>query len=127
MKHLPRLTTAQIIAAIAFIADQAVAYGWMTAGTKQTIVSLAGIVLPSVLMVADAIVHHAYAKVNVAQLESDAQKAIALVDQAVAHVHAKAHVDAAKVSAKPPAAATTATKIGSKTSSTKTLAAGASK
>lgn len=76
--NIPKITPAQIIAALGFIADQAVAYGWLNPGTAQTLVSVAGVILPAILMVADAVIHHAYAKINVAAIAADAEKAVKL-------------------------------------------------
>lgn len=79
MPIITKISPAQIVAAISFIVGQAVAYGLLTSQQEQLIVSLATIVLPGILMIADAIIHHAYARIQVATIASEAQKAAQLL------------------------------------------------
>lgn len=74
--NITKISPAQIIAAISFVLGQVVAYGILSSQTEQLIVSVATIVLPGILMIADAVIHHAYAKVNVATIAAEAKKAV---------------------------------------------------
>ena len=73
---LPKLNVTQILAALGFVGTELVAAGTLNAGTEQLALQIAGIVLPAILMIADAIIHHAYAKINVALIAADAEKAL---------------------------------------------------
>lgn len=54
----PEVTSAQIISVLAAIAAQAAARGLIDNATAQTIVQIAGIVIPAMWMLADAIIRH---------------------------------------------------------------------
>jgi hypothetical protein len=54
----PDITPAQILAAVAAVASQAVAWGVMTQGTSAQLVSIAGIILPAVWAIVDSVIRH---------------------------------------------------------------------
>jgi hypothetical protein len=54
----PDITPAQVISVLTAIVAQFVARGILDNATAQTIVQIAGIVLPAVWMLADAIIRH---------------------------------------------------------------------
>lgn len=54
----PDITAAQILAVVSTVVAQVVAWGVMSAGTGQQLVSVAGIVLPAVWATADAVIRH---------------------------------------------------------------------
>lgn len=83
---MPDITPAQIVAAVGSAGAEAVAYKLLSPGAEQLVVSIAGIVVPGVLMVGDAVIRHGRSKIAVAELEAEAGKVLALL----AH-HGKAH------------------------------------
>ena len=58
----PDITPTQIISVIASIVTQIVALGWVDNDTGQLILQLAGIVVPAIWMIADAIIRHGRAQ-----------------------------------------------------------------
>lgn len=56
--NTPDITPAQIVAAITAILTQLVNYGLLSGASEHLIVGLAGIVVPGLLVLADAIIRH---------------------------------------------------------------------
>lgn len=92
---VPHLTKTQILAAVGFAGDEAVAYGLLPHSTEQLVVGIAGVVLPGILMIADAVIHHAWAKVRVAEIEAEAEKVLSLIRHSDPHVAVSAAAVAA--------------------------------
>lgn len=56
--NTPDITPAQIVAAITAVVTQLVNYGLLSGAQEHQIVGLAGIVVPGLLVLADAIIRH---------------------------------------------------------------------
>ncbi len=54
----PDITMAQVAAALTAIITQVVAWGWISDTQGQQLVSIAGLVLPPALVIADAVIRH---------------------------------------------------------------------
>lgn len=72
----PDITLAQILAAISAIASQAVALSVLSPGTEQYIVQIAGIVIPTIWTLVDAVIRHGRSNVAAAQAVQTAQAAV---------------------------------------------------
>ena len=70
--NIPKITAAQLIAAVTWVVTQAVAFGWLDSGTAQLVVSITGAVLPMILMIADAILRHGRAPIAAAAITNGA-------------------------------------------------------
>ncbi len=60
----PDITPAQLVAAVSAIIAQAVAFGLLDAGRAQSLVSVAGIIVPAIWTLADAWIRHGRAVGN---------------------------------------------------------------
>lgn len=69
----PDITPAQILAVIAFLVAQAVAFGWIDGTAQQSILSAAGTVLPVAWALADAMIRKGRSNVAATQVMMDAQ------------------------------------------------------
>lgn len=67
---LPDITLAQITAAVTWVVTQFVAWGWVDNDQAKWMLSLAGMVLPAIWMVADAIIRHGRSKIAAAAVSS---------------------------------------------------------
>ncbi len=54
----PDITAAQILSVVSVVVAQVVAFGFLDAGTAQTIIAVAGVVVPAVWTLADAYIRH---------------------------------------------------------------------
>jgi hypothetical protein len=66
----PDVTPAQLAAVLTFIAGQAVAFGWLTAGRAQLVVSIGATVIAACWKIADAIIRNGRSKVAAVQEEN---------------------------------------------------------
>lgn len=76
---MPKITAAQVMSLITFAVTQAVAAGWMNAGQEQKIVQIAGVVLPGVWMIVDAMLRRGRARIHVATIEAEAARVQAIL------------------------------------------------
>lgn len=69
---MPDITLAQVLAAVAFLVGQAVAWGWVDNDTGQWVISLASTILSAGWQVADSIIRHGRSKVVAAAVAQGA-------------------------------------------------------
>jgi hypothetical protein len=72
----PDITPAQVLAFIAFIVAQCVAFGWIDGTAQQSILSAVGTALPVAWALADAMIRRGRANVAAAQVHADAALAL---------------------------------------------------
>jgi hypothetical protein len=72
----PDITPAQVLAVIAFILAQCVAFGWIDGTAQQAILSAVGTALPVAWALADAMIRRGRSNVAAAQAHADALLAV---------------------------------------------------